>query len=116
MLWALNDSVMNTGKPDARDFSVIQFSLAVGDDGRPLQRAVPCGSFASVEEAFDLARKLAGEEAERLEAIKTEGTGESRLVQLVDTEWGYDLRFGWLIVTRFWVHDASAFQPLLAEP
>jgi hypothetical protein len=37
-------------------------------------------------------------------------------VQLVDTEWGYDLRFGWLVVTRFWVHDASATQPLLTEP
>ena len=115
MLWALNDSVMNTGKPNAPDFSVIQFSLTVGGDGRPMQQAVPCGSFASVEEAFDLARKLAGEEAERLEAIKAEGTGEPRLVQLVDTEWGYDLRFGWLVVTRFWVHDASATQLLLAE-
>ena len=107
---------MNTGKPDARDFSVIQFSLTVGDDGRPMQRAVPCGSFALVEEAFDVARKLASEEAERLEAIRSEGTGEQRLVQLIDTEWGYDLRFGWLIVTRFWVHDARAIEPLLAEP
>ena len=116
MLWALNDSVMNTGKPDARDFSVIQFTLTIGDDGRPMQRAVPHGSFASPEEAFDLARKLACEEAERLEAIKAEGADEPRLVQLVDTEWGYDLRFGWLVVTRFWVHDASATQPLLTEP
>ena len=109
---------MNHGKPDTRDFSVIQFSLAVGDDGRPLQRAVPCGSFASVEEAFDLARKLAGEEVGRLEAIKSGETAASapRRVQLVDTEWGYDLHFGWLVVTRFWVHDASATQPLLTEP
>ena len=74
---------MNHGKPDTRDFSVIQFSLAVGDDGRPLQRAVPCGSFASVEEAFDLARKLAGEEVGRLEAIKSgeTATGGPRRVQ-----------------------------------
>ena len=109
---------MNTGKPEARDFSVIQFSLTVGGDGRPMQQAAPCGSFSSVEEAFELARKLADEEAGRLEALKSEetSTGEPRLVQLVDTEWGYDLRFGWLVVTRFWVHDAGAFQPLLTEP
>ena len=36
-------------------------------------------------------------------------------MDLVDTEWGYDLRRGWLTVTRFWVHDATADQPLLAE-
>jgi len=108
---------MNSDKPDARDFSVIQFSLTVGSDGRPLQQAVPCGSFASVEEAFEVARKLADEEAGRLEQTKSEsvGLGEPKLVQLVDTEWGYDLHFGWLIVTRFWVHDASATRPLLAE-
>jgi hypothetical protein len=117
MLWANGDFVMNTDKPDARDFSVIQFSLTVGGDGRPLQQAVPCGSFASVEDAFGTARKLADEEAERLEAIKSEETetGEKKLVELIDTEWGYDLRIGWLIVTRFWVHDAGATQPLLTE-
>jgi hypothetical protein len=117
MLWANDGFVMNTGKPDAHDFSVIQFSLTVGGGGRPLQQAVPCGAFASVEEAFDVARKLADDEAKRLEAIKSEEveTGEKKLVELIDTEWGYDLHIGWLIVTRFWVHDASATQPLLAE-
>jgi hypothetical protein len=25
----------------------------------------------------------------------------------VDTEWGYDVRQDWLVVTRFWVHDRS---------
>ena len=106
---------MNSDKPYARDFSVIQFSLTVGSDGRPMQQAVPCGSFVSVEEAFDVARNLASEEAERLEQIKAEdeATGQPKLVQLVDTEWGYDLRLGWLIVTRFWVHDACATHPLL---
>jgi hypothetical protein len=118
MLWANDGFVMNTGKPDARDFTVIQFTLTVGGDGRPLQQAVPHGSFASVEEAFAVARKHAGEEAARLEAIRSDetGAGEPKLVELVDTEWGYDLRIGWLIVTRFWVHDAGAAQPLLTEP
>jgi hypothetical protein len=117
MLWAHDSFVMNSDKPDPKDFSVIQFSLTIGSDGRPLQQAVPCGSFVLVEEAFEVARKLAEEEAARLEQLKSEDTetGGPKLVQLVDTEWGYDLRFGWLIVTRFWVHDASAFQPLLAE-
>ena len=38
-----------------------------------------------------------------------------RLVELLDTEWGYDVRHRWLTVTRFWVHDAAATQPLVAE-
>ena len=98
MLWAHASLAMNSDKPDTRDFSVIQFAM--------------------VEEAFEVARKLADEEAERLEQIKSDsaGLGEPKLVQLIDTEWGYDLRIGWLIVTRFWVHDASATQPLLTEP
>ncbi len=104
---------MNSPKPAARDYLVFQLSLGLGKDDQPVQYAAPRGAFESIEPAFDLARELAVQEAERL-AAPAEGEAEARPIDLVDTEWGYDLRRGWLTVTRFWVHDASASQPLPA--
>ena len=105
---------MSSPKPTARGFLVYQLSLGLGENGQPVQFAAPRGSFESVEPAFELARDLAVREADRL-TEPAEGEAEARTIELVDTEWGYDLRRGWLTVTRFWVHDASADQPLLAE-
>jgi hypothetical protein len=104
---------MNKAKPTPGDFSLMQFSLGLGADGRPIQHVTACGSFASIELVFASARRLADREVERLLATGSAGT-EARQVELIDTEWGYDIRRGWLTVTRFWVHDAAATQPLLA--
>jgi hypothetical protein len=98
---------MNKAKSDPGDFSLMQFSLGLGPAGRPLQHVTVCGSFVSVEEVFASARRLAAREVERLLAGSFAGT-EARQVEVIDTEWGYDIRCGWLTVTRFWVHDASA--------
>ena len=104
---------MNSPKPASRDYLVFQLSLGLAEDGQPVQYAAPRGAFESVEPAFELARELAVQEAGRL-AESAEGEAEPRPVELIDTEWGYDLRRGWLTVARFWVHDASASQPLPA--
>jgi hypothetical protein len=106
---------MSNAKSDPRDFSVVQFSLGVGPAGRPLQQAVLCESSVSVEEAFDCARRRAYEEVERLKAFSSEPGAEPRPVELIDTEWGYDIRFGSLVVTRYWVHDCSVRAPLVVE-
>jgi hypothetical protein len=105
---------MSTAKPDSSDFTLIQFSLGLGADGRPLQHVTARGSFVSIEAALAAARRLAGREVERLRATRPGGR-ENRLVELLDTEWGYDIRNSWVTVTRFWVHDAAATQLLLAE-
>ncbi len=105
---------MSSINPGARDFVVYQLSMGLGQDGEPVQFAAPRGAFDSVEPAFDFARDLAVHEADRL-SEPVEGEAEARGVDLVDTEWGYDLRRGWLTVSRFWVHDASAGRPLLTE-
>jgi hypothetical protein len=102
---------MSNAKSDPRDFSVIQFSLGVGPAGRPVQQAVLCESSVSVEEAFDSARRRAYEEVERL---KTADAGPGP-VELIDTEWGYDIRCRWLVVTRYWVHDCSVRAPLVID-
>lgn len=89
-------------------FTVIQFSLATGEDNRPTQHTKSCGSYVSVEEAFHNARCLANETWRRLRASKAVGSPS-----IVDTEWGYDLRLGPLTVHRFWVHENSTGQRLL---
>jgi hypothetical protein len=106
---------MSNAKSDLRDFSVLKFSLGIGPAGRPVQQAVMCGSFVDVEEAFDSARRLAYEEADQLEARNAKREGEPRPVELIDTEWGYDIRCAWLVVTRYWVHDATARVPIVIE-
>lgn len=77
----------------------MQFSLDTNAAGQLSQKSQLCGSFRSIEDAFDNARRLAAEKWVNLPK------GGSAGVSLVDTEWGYDLRRGHLTVHRFWVHD-----------
>ena len=93
---------------DTPNFSVIQFSLEMGEGNRPTQRARNWGHYTSVEDAFDHARELALGACDRL---RLEQTGPAPT--LLDTEWGYDLRLGALTVHRFWVHENFSSQRLL---
>ncbi len=87
-------------------FAVMQFTLQVGADGRPTQKTTQRGDFTSVEQAFSVARSLAELERGHLERTASMA-GMVRKIELLDTEWGYDLRQDWLVVTRFWVHDRA---------
>lgn len=91
---------------DATIFAVMQFSLEIGADGRPTQKTTPRGDFATVEQAFSVARSLAELERGHMERSASIA-GVVRKIELLDTEWGYDLRQDWLVVTRFWVHDRA---------
>jgi len=92
--------------PDASTFAVLQFSLEMGADGRPTQKTTARGDFGSIEQAFSVARSLAELERGRMERSASMA-GAVRSIEMVDTEWGYDLRQDWLVTTRFWVHDRS---------
>ena len=85
-------------------FAVLNFSLEEGEDGRPVQRTESCGTFLEVERAFAVARERAEAELAELQA---HAAAEGAPYELIDTEWGYDLRQEHLIVSRFWVHDRS---------
>ncbi|HRE81732.1 MAG TPA: hypothetical protein PLN52_11820 [Opitutaceae bacterium] len=91
-------------------FTVLQFSLEVGKDGQPTQRTKSCGVFNTVEEAFVSARLLAVREWSRLQRVALQGTSTASPVEMLDTEWGYDVRQGHLVVTRFWVHERQPVQ------
>ena len=88
--------------PEKGLFSVLNFSLTRAENGRPTQRTATCGTFLHVEKAFELAREEAVREVSRRLAAPQE---PATLIELLDTEWGYDVRQNLLVVSRYWVHD-----------
>jgi len=90
-------------------FILLQIDFEVGPDGSPIRHAAPRGAFLSVEGALDQACRLATEEAQRREE------DPAGPVDVVDTEWGYDVLQDGLMVARLWVYDVAADQPLPAE-
>jgi hypothetical protein len=66
-------------------------------------------SFATVEEAFVSARLFAGREWARLQRAALENPSSPPL-EIVDTEWGYDLRQGHAILARVWVHERQTVE------
>jgi len=106
---------MSNAKSDPQDFSVVQFSLAVGP--RPANPAGrPVRVFRVRGEGLQFWRD--GAHTRRWSGLKTVNSGagaEPEPVELIDTEWGYDIRCGWLVVKRFWVHDCSVRAPVVVD-
>ncbi len=93
---------MNT--PASGMFAVLNFCFVREDDGRLTQRTSSVGNFVEVEHAFAVAR----EQAERDLARRcVQAHAVASVVEIVDTEWGYDVRQDRLVVSRYWVHDRS---------
>ncbi len=93
---------MNT--PQSGMFAVMNFCFVREADGRLTQRTSSVGNFIEVERAFAVAR----EEAERDLARRcVQVQASAGVVELIDTEWGYDVRQDRLVVSRYWVHDRS---------
>jgi hypothetical protein len=90
--------------PEAGMFAVLNFSLTRENDGRPTQRTATCGTFIEVERAFAVARQQA--ELELMQR-RAESPEPATIIELLDTEWGYDVRQDFLIVSRYWVHDKA---------
>jgi hypothetical protein len=85
-------------------FAVLNFSLSREENGTPTQRTASCGTFIEVERAFAVAREEAERELRRRRAMPNADAGA---IELLDTEWGYDLRQDYLVVSRYWVHDRA---------
>jgi hypothetical protein len=90
--------------PETGMFAVLNFSLAREEDGRPTQRTATCGTFLGVERAFAVARQQAELELRQRRAASSE---PATVIELLDTEWGYDVRQDFLVVSRYWVHDKA---------
>jgi hypothetical protein len=85
-------------------FAVLNFSLTREENGTPTQRTASCGTFIEVERAFAVAREEAERELARRQA---QPKSTAAIIELLDTEWGYDLRQDFLVVSRYWVHDRA---------
>lgn len=104
---------MDTIRTPTAQFSLLGFVLEVNGEGRATQRISRCGSFVSIEEAFEFARVLTQSQW-RILSEKASGDASAQSPEVVSTEWGYDIRQGMLVVQRFWVHDSQASSLKLA--
>jgi len=68
-------------------------------------------SAAGIAKAFVAARLLAVREWQRLRALASAGSNEASVNwQVIDTEFGYDLKRDSLVVSRFWIHARAVTQ------
>lgn len=88
-------------------YSVMRFSLQRRADGTLTQDVQRCGDFQSVETAMNTARMEALREWYEVCEQEATTTPVVKKIQIRDTEWGYELKREHLVVTRYWVHDAS---------
>ena len=83
-----------------------------------MQKTETCGVYQSIEEAFVAARLQAVRERQRLRTLavaasETMSAPATISWQIVDTEFGYDLKRDCLVVSRFWVHARALPERLL---
>ena len=96
---------MNDTPFSPEEYAVLHFSLVSTEEGKPMQKTQSCGVYRSIEEAFISARLLAVREWQRLRTLASAGANSSSANwQVIDTEFGYDLKRDSLVVSRFWIH------------
>lgn len=97
---------MNDTPFGPEEYAVLHFSLVPTEEGKPTQKTESCGVYRSIEDAFISARLLAVREWQRLRSLASAGADYNSSVnwQVIDTEFGYDLKRDTLVVSRFWIH------------
>lgn len=98
---------MKFPEPSSLEFTVYQTVPPSAYDDQPARPTRHCGSFASIDAALLLARHLALQQVQWLEEVWI-SDGRVGTVELIDTEWGYDVRADGRLAVRCWVHDAAA--------
>lgn len=104
---------MNDTPFGPEEYAVLHFSLVPTEEGKPMQKTQACGVYRTIEEAFVSARLLAVREWQRLRSLASAGStsnGASINWQVIDTEFGYDLKRDTLVVSRFWIHARAISQ------
>ena len=91
------------------EYSVLHFTLIPSEEGKPMQKIQACGVYRSLEEAYTTARLLAVREWQRLRAMASTAGDDPTAAnwQVLDTEFGYDLKRDNLVVSRFWIHSKN---------
>ncbi len=86
------------------EYALLHFSLIPSEQGKLAQRTSACGVYRTIEEAFSAARRMASDEWQRLRNQATEQGNAGETWHVIDTEFGYDLKRNFLVVSRFWIH------------
>lgn len=86
-------------------YLVLRFVPKHAPDGRLTQAVSRCGEFNDVEQAFDVARLEVLREWQEIVNQPGPGGRPGHNVQIIDTEWGYELRRDRQVLSRYWVHD-----------
>lgn len=94
---------------------MLRFTLKADAAGQPTQKVDDHGVFVSVESAFMAARLQALQAWRAISDQRRAAPGPPSKIELIDTEWGYDLRVDYLVVTRFWVRDRTRLDPVGAS-
>lgn len=95
-------------------YSLFQFTLTSHGEGAASQKSHCWGENFSIEEAFNAAKALVTRDYEAMKALlarEVQGSTAPNL-QISDTEFGYDLRHNFLVVSRYWIHA----KPLVRKP
>jgi hypothetical protein len=93
-------------------YSLFQFTLTSRDEGTAAQKSHCWGENFSIEEAFNAAKALVTRDHEAMRTLlRQKGeTKEPTSLQICDTEFGYDLRHNFLVVSRYWIHAKPAIK------
>jgi hypothetical protein len=85
---------------------LFQFTLTTRDEGTASQKSHCWGDNFDIEEAFNTAKALVTRDYEAMQALlgRKDGKDAPHNLQINDTEFGYDLRHNYLVVSRYWIH------------
>lgn len=87
-------------------YSLFQFTLTTREEGTAAQKSHCWGENFNIEEAFNAAKALVTRDFEAMRTLlRQKGGSDDKLnLQIHDTEYGYDLRHNYLVVSRYWIH------------
>ena len=87
-------------------YSLFQFTLTSRSEGTAAQKSHCWGENFSIEEAFNAAKALVTRDYEAMKTLLRQKADpkEPLNLQITDTEFGYDLRHNFLVVSRYWIH------------
>ncbi len=87
-------------------YSLFQFTLATREEGTAAQKSHCWGENFNIEEAFNAAKALVTRDFEAMRTLlRQKGSADDKHnLQIHDTEFGYDLRHNFLVVSRYWIH------------
>jgi|GEM_PF-1396559 len=87
-------------------YSLFQFTLTTREEGTASQKSHCWGENFNIEDAFKAAKSLVTRDFEAMQALLSQKAGKDAPLnlQINDTEFGYDLRHNYLVVSRYWIH------------